>query len=91
MIKEEVEKDDRSRKRMAELEKNEGVGNYFMQHRMLRYKGRLVILKNSTIIPTILHISRFCIWRTFRVLENLQKTDWRVVLGRDEAGCLEIL
>lgn len=55
-IKEEVEKDNRSKEIMTEQKKNEGAGNYFMQHGMLRCKGRLVILKASSLVPTILYM-----------------------------------
>lgn len=52
----EVEKDDRLKKIIADLEKEEDTGSkYPMQQGMLRYKNRLVIFKSSKLIPTILH------------------------------------
>lgn len=54
VIKEEVEKDEQLRETLSRLKKEEEVCNYLL-HEMLRYKGRLVIFKSSSLIPTILH------------------------------------
>lgn len=55
VIKDKVEKDEHLNKIIAKLKKEEGVCNYSMQHRMLRYKGTLVLSKSSSLTPTILH------------------------------------
>lgn len=56
VIKEEVEKDDHLKKITTELEKSEELeGKYSIQQGMLKYKGRVVVSKSPTLIPTILH------------------------------------
>ena len=55
VIREEVEKDEHLKEIISKIQKEE-VTNYTLQQGMLRYKGRLVIAKNSSLIPTIMHI-----------------------------------
>ncbi|KAL4026410.1 hypothetical protein IC575_014840 [Cucumis melo] len=63
VIKEEVENDDHLKDIIRRIKGGEEVQKYTLQQDMLQYKGRLVIAKNSTLIPTILytyHDSVFC-------------------------------
>ena len=53
VIKEEVEKDERLKRVLLELQNKEEVKNYCVQNDMLQYKGRLVIAKASSLIPSI--------------------------------------
>ncbi|KAA0056364.1 T32E20.30 [Cucumis melo var. makuwa] len=85
-IKEEVEKDNRSKEIMTEQKKNEeGADNYFMQHGMLRCKGRLVILKASSLavyghLPPPLIYYRD--WETPNSTLDEQMKERDVTLGR---------
>ncbi|KAA0064080.1 transposon Tf2-1 polyprotein isoform X1 [Cucumis melo var. makuwa] len=51
----EVKRDERLKEVIAKLQCGEEVKNYSIQHDMLRYKGRIVIAKTSSLIPTIMH------------------------------------
>ena len=55
VIKEEVENDNHLKEIIRRIGRGEEVQKYTLQQDMLQYKGRLVIAKNSTLIPTILH------------------------------------
>ena len=55
VIREEVTKDEFLKEVISKLQRGEEVKNYTWQHEMLRYKGRIVIAKNSSLIPTIMH------------------------------------
>ncbi|KAL0546889.1 hypothetical protein IC582_016807 [Cucumis melo] len=55
IIKEEVEKDDHLSRIILRIKAEEEVSKYSLRHDMLQYKGRLVIAKKSSLIPTILH------------------------------------
>ena len=64
VTKEEVKNDLKLSEIIAELEKNEdGALDFTLQQRMLRYKGRVVISKSSTLLPTILHTYHDCSFR----------------------------
>ena len=56
VIREEMMKDEFLKEIILKLQKGEEVGNYTWQHEMLRYKGRIVIAKSSSLIPTIMHV-----------------------------------
>lgn len=57
IIKEEVENDTRLREIISELERDENAVPYFsLQQGILKYKGRLVISKTSTLLPYPTHI-----------------------------------
>ena len=55
VIREEVDKDDYLKDIIDRIQREEEVKNYTLQQGILRYKGRLVIAKNSSLIPAILH------------------------------------
>ena len=55
VIGEEVDKDDYLKDIINRIQREEEVKNYTLQQGILRYKGRLVIAKNSSLIPTIMH------------------------------------
>ena len=55
VIREEVDKDEYLKNIIDRIQKEEEVKNYTLQHGLLRYKGRLVIAKNSSLRPAILH------------------------------------
>ena len=55
VIKEEVEKDSHLKEIIAKLERNDGVPDFTIEQGIMRYKGRLVISKTSTLLPIILH------------------------------------
>ena len=66
VINEEVDSDEQSKEIISKLQSGEEVKNYSMQHSMLRYKGRVVIAKTSSLIPTIMHTYHdLCFRRTF--------------------------
>ena len=51
-----MEKEYKLKKIMAKIdEHDEEVSDFSFQQRVLKYKGRLVLLKTSTLLPTILH------------------------------------
>ncbi|KAA0061303.1 transposon Tf2-1 polyprotein isoform X1 [Cucumis melo var. makuwa] len=54
-IKEKVDNNERLKEIIRKLQSGEEVKNYSMQHGILRYKGRVVIAKES-LIPTIMHM-----------------------------------
>ena len=55
VIREEVNKDDYLQDIINRIQREEKVKNYTLQQGILRYKGRLVIAKNSSLIPIIMH------------------------------------
>ena len=55
VIGEEVDKDEHLQEIIKKLQGGEEVTHYNLQQGVLRYKGRLVIAKNSSLIPTIMH------------------------------------
>ena len=55
ILKSEVDGDEKLKEIVAKLEKGEDVAGFTMQNRVLKYKGRQVISKNSILLPTILH------------------------------------
>lgn len=51
-----MEKEYKLKEIMAKIdEHDEEVSDFSFQQRVLKYKGRLVLLKTSTLLPTILH------------------------------------
>lgn len=54
IIKEEVDRDGKL-KEIIMKPQNEEVKNYSLQQGILRYKGRLVIAKTSSLIPNVMH------------------------------------
>ena len=55
VIREEVDKDEYLKNIIDRIQREEEVKNYTLQQGILRYKGRLVIAKNSSLRPAILH------------------------------------
>ena len=63
VLKTKVEGDEILKEIIAKFEKGEAISGFTMQQGMLRYKGRLVISKNSTLLPTILHTYHDSVFR----------------------------
>lgn len=55
VIQEEVEQDSHMKEILLKLQRGEKVSNYLLKHGMLRYKERLLTVKSSSLIPSILH------------------------------------
>ena len=55
ILKTEVDRDEKLKEIVNKLEKGEDVAGFTMPHGVLRYKGRLVISRNSVLLLTILH------------------------------------
>ena len=94
VIKEEVEKDDHLKEILRKLRNGEEVQKYTLQQDMLQCKGRLVIAKNSTLIPTILHTYHDCVFwshssflRTYKRLTG--ELFWQGMKGDVQKHCEE--
>lgn len=87
VIKEEVYNDSKLKWIIEKLlEDEDSVSNYSLEHGALKLKGRLVISKNSTLLPSIiLHTTTLCL-EDIESLTHLQKITEGVILGRYE-GC----
>ena len=55
ILKTEVDRDEKLKEIVDKLEKGDDVTEFTMPHGVLRYKGQLVISRNSVLLPTILH------------------------------------
>lgn len=72
IIRQEVAEDEELQKIISLLKQDsEGKPKFQWVQEKLLYKGRLVISKSSSLIPSILQISRFGIGGTLRVFENI--------------------
>lgn len=89
-----MERDEHLQKVMTELREEGGnkESKFSIQQEMLRYKDKTGHLQSIKInSDNITYLSRLGIRGTLRVLKNLQKIGWRIILGRHEARREKVL